>query len=73
MSRERVWLRLPILSVPEFKAVLLFRKGDLYPTVGFKVGEVFMLEEGGPEDGEHRRSPVLAFPPTHWRPLPETP
>jgi hypothetical protein len=63
----------PIATVPEFSAVMLYRSGDLYPVVGCKVGESFMLEEGGPEDGEHRSYPLIAHAPTHWRPLPEVP
>jgi hypothetical protein len=63
----------PIATVPEYRTVLLYRTPDLYPVVGFKVGPVFLLEENGPEDGEHRRCPELAFPPTHWAELPETP
>ena len=31
------------------------------------------LEEGGPEDGEHRGYPFLAYEPTHWAKLPEVP
>lgn len=68
----------PITTVPPYRTVLLYRTPDLYPVVGSLLGEgeegdYFALEEGGPEDGEHRAYPPLKFKPTHWAELPETP
>lgn len=67
------------------ETVMLYRKGDLYPTVGSMWGKdpngidperiLFTLEEGGAEDGAHRAMPFYHedAEPTHWRPLPEVP
>jgi hypothetical protein len=66
-----------IESCPTNKTVLLYRSGDLYPVVGWKQyskgSPWFMLEEGGPEDGEHRKYPFLHVVPTHWAELPVLP
>jgi len=66
-----------IESCPYNKTVLLYRSGDLYPVAGWKQytrgASWFMLEEGGPEDGEHRQYPFLHAVPTHWAELPELP
>ena len=62
----------PIATVPECVTVLLYRATDLHPVVGSKLDdEHFILEEGGPEDGEHRSYPFLVYKPTHWTHLPE--
>ncbi|MGI9485436.1 MAG: hypothetical protein ACR2RF_06050 [Geminicoccaceae bacterium] len=53
---------------------MLYRLTNLYPVIGSKVSgeeDLFMLEEGGPEDGEHRRYPFLRYAPTHWKHLDE--
>lgn len=49
----------------------LYRVGDLYPVVGCRVdGHYWILEEGGPEDGEHRKYPRPGgseeWEPTHY-------
>lgn len=55
------------------KTVMLYRAGDLYPIVGWwgecaELGRYYILEEGGPEDGEHRKYPhIPGYNPTHWR------
>lgn len=59
-------------TCPPYRTVELYRATDLFPVVGFGMpGPIFMLEEGGPEDGEHRQYPILAYQPTHWRDLPD--
>lgn len=69
----------PIRTVPAYQTVLLYRLTDLYPVVGFYVGTdevkgpLFMYQENGPEDGDHHQGHFLAFTPTHWATLPETP
>ncbi len=79
------WERIDELLPPTGKTVLLYQQGDLYPVVGFRnhgyletrddgVEDYYILEEGGPEDGEHRKYPLLAhFKATHWCELPQTP
>jgi hypothetical protein len=59
--------------------------GDLYPVVGSCYDRdrgLWVLEEGGAEDGEHRKYPFVktgnpdsltGWQPTQWMPLPETP
>lgn len=68
----RTWQ--PIETVPPYETVELYRQTDLHYVVGFMLpatpngnGDMFMLEEGGPEDGEHRKYPLLKYKPTHWR------
>lgn len=62
-----------IESCPLYQTVLLYRIPDLYPVVGFSMTDgdrrVYMLEDGGPEDGDHHKYPSLVYPPTHWMPL----
>ena len=79
------WEKVEELPPPSGKTVLLYQEPDLYPVVGFRIrgimktgepetADYYMLEEGGPEDGEHRKYPILEhFNPTHWCELPETP
>ena len=63
-----------IKTLRPFKVVLLYRKPDLFPVVGFWDGEDhFLLEEAGPEDGEHRTYPFLSYKPTHWAYIPSLP
>lgn len=64
----------PIESIRSYETVELYRMGDLYQVVGWRCGEnedeyMFILEESGPEDGEHRKYPTLKYRPTHWKPL----
>jgi hypothetical protein len=68
------WTPLTVVYPVDCRTVELYRVGDLYPVVGWYAGpdedgDCWMLEEGGPEDGEHRQYPRLAFAPTHWRDL----
>lgn len=72
----------PIATAPLYRVVLLYRASDLYPVVGWRAEEDldtgppkphFFLEEGGPEDGDHRTMPELAYLPTHWAEIPEVP
>lgn len=55
------------------EGVYLYRVGDLYPVVGFRAGYLtraqrwsWLLEEGGAEDGSHRRYPLAG--PSDWQP-----
>ena len=65
----------------EYVTVILHRTGDLYPVIGSRLicpsdHHHWALEEGGPEDGEHREYPWVGqegWQPTHWAPLPLTP
>lgn len=67
----------PIATIPPYRVVLLARSGDLYPVVGWvadDLAEGFFLEEGGAEDGEHRRYPTLVgWEPDLWAPVPDVP
>lgn len=59
-----------IETLEPYKTVFLYHDTDLFPVVGFKVGddgEMFILWEGGPEDGEHLEYPLLKYAPTHWK------
>ena len=79
------WESIEKLKPPLHKTVLLYQKGDLYPVVGERAHghlydvevpsvDFYTLEEGGPEDGEHRSYPILEhYKPTHWCELPEVP
>ena len=79
------WISIKKQPPRRHETVLLFRSGTLYPVVGSLFGRnphggtpertLYMLEEGGPEDGLHRSYPFLheSAEPTHWMPLPETP
>jgi hypothetical protein len=79
------WVPTEELPPPLHRTVLLYSEGDLYPIVGSRCRgllrkgdadhrDVYMLEEGGPEDGEHRSYPILTrYRPTHWCELPPTP
>jgi hypothetical protein len=72
------------LKPPSGRNVLLYARGDLYPIVacrmrgrmtdGPRESDYYVLEEGGPEDGTHRKYPILSdYKPTHWAELPTTP
>ena len=78
------WVPMAELSPPLCKTVMLYADGDLYPVIGFRnrgvmtkgerEADFYMLEEGGPEDGEHRKYPILKhYRPTHWCELPQVP
>jgi hypothetical protein len=79
------WVPVNELPSPSGKTVLLYQEGDLYPVIGFRIrgivktgepetADFFMLEEGGPEDGEHRKYPFAQnYKPTHWCEVPATP
>lgn len=64
----------PIREVPPFVTVLLYRAGDLYPVVGWRQDDdLFILEEGGAEDGLRRKHPRIEWQPTHFAEIPKTP
>ena len=79
------WIPIAEQPPPNHHTVLLWREGSLCPVVGSLWGNdehgedpsrlLYQLEEGGPEDGEHRSYPWIAreAEPTHWRPLPALP
>lgn len=80
-----IWHAISEMPPPNHVTVLLYRAGDLYPVVGVRWGTdqnssepdrvLWILEEGGPEDGEHRGYPLMAreAEPTHWANLPMVP
>ncbi len=77
VERLRAQLRpQPIETAPEFKAVLVQHRDDLYPVTAYKISgeDVWHYEQDGPEDviepGDHRHTP-LKRPPTFWWPLPD--
>jgi hypothetical protein len=74
------WVRMSVEPPEECRVVMLYRLGDLYPIVGWRAAtgmqqEVWIIEEGGPEDSEQRSYPYAlpGWQPTHWRELPSLP
>lgn len=67
----------PIATIPyDNRTVMLYQEGDLYPVIGSRCNlSYFILEEGGPEDSEHRQYPMAieGYAPQWWRPLPPLP
>lgn len=73
-----IWHEIETSPPPIYKTVLLYREGDLQPVVGWCMSRggdtnIYMLEEGGCEAGDHRTYPILAFKPTHWVEIPRLP
>lgn len=66
----------------EFRTVYLYRAGDLFPAVGFRVlaqrddAEDWLHEDAGPEDGDHQGfGPIggKGWRPTHYREIEDLP
>lgn len=78
------WVEVTDDEPREHQTVYLYRTGDLYPVVGARAvvaddapWDLWLLEEGGVEDGAHRRYPHIAegtgWEPTHYAPIGELP
>ena len=61
----------PISTAREFESVLTLHRDDLFPTVAFRVGDIWMREVEGPEDDVDRPGmlDVLYQTPTWWMSL----
>jgi hypothetical protein len=66
----------PIETAPEYTTVLVYHAGDLYPTVAFRINNIWLRDTEGPEETTDKRCgkyEELYHVPTHWMPLPTSP